>query len=336
MIPPQEDSDTGSMDKDSAGSSQQQQDSDATISETTDEEEAIETSMPIGDQDVSPLAVTISISLSASSADLDLEEGVNGKEKANEDDILDGDVEDTPTPCPPSLGVPCTTEAANQANPSLVQPSPVEDLEDPHKADYYDGKPSRQRPSRMRTFLMNLTGVLFVLAGIIGAVWHYRNEAQYETAETGQPVAAEVCTESDWNGCANLPEWKRPCTLAIEYNFTLVEEDSFDKTLFFSSRSGLALVEGNHIDKTLFISSYSGHDILSFARASEDCHGMVESSIQEYLNSTNFTIFYDPKDLDDSRYNEPHKASMSAAIIAAVLCGVGVMFFFTSVLECFL
>lgn len=173
------------------------------------------------------------------------------------------------------------------------------------QADYYDGNDNHQFSPLTRTILFCVIGLLLLIVGNVWAVLHSNHATTYSSTGTGQPVAAIVCSEAGWEECERLQDREQPCTLAIEYSFSIEEATA----------------------------QFTGRDLYSFAAPSSPCHELTEATIEEYLNSDSLTIYYDPENPDDNHYTEPTKASSMSVIIVSVSCVLGLLFMVTGVLE---
>lgn len=242
-------------------------------------------------------------------APLELEEDEEALRKQAEDDLEDALTAST------STGTGTGTASASSSKSHLAE---------------HNNTNSHTKPSKLRTWTLNLVGLTFIIGGAVWAVWHSTHAATYVAVTTAQPVAASLCsttstTSSTSSECATLDERKRLCTLAIEYNFTLTNSSSADYYYYTYSYS------------------YSGQDILPLdsttgggTSASGSCHEVAQDSIQQYLTTSTLTVYYNPDNPNDNHYHPPHKPKTMAAIIAAVSSAIGVLFLCTSFLECIL
>lgn len=197
---------------------------------------------------------------------------------------------------------------------------------------------------------MNLLGVTFIVGGIGWATWQYLEAPRYASVETGLPVAAVVCSDSANEGsnnnnatttvpnqqalveeaCRGLEDWKRPCTFAIFYTFVLDDDDNDSNSDDVTASNKTTAMATTSV-------VYSGVDTWQFDDAStHQCHTTLAESRTSYLTQTSVTIHYQTDDpARANQYTEPTlQPHTMAAIIAAISCGLGLLFLCSSLLEC--
>ena len=163
--------------------------------------------------------------------------------------------------------------------------------------------------------------------------------------------------------CGSLEDWKRPCTFVIFYAFTVVEHGDFEEDTASSSSTDDDDVVINDSNTTTATTTseivtaaasattsstsssshqvvYVGLDTWQFGKPADyQCHdpALQQREHATYMASQNMTIHYQEgsNPADTNQYHAPtmHPHSM-AAIIAAVCCGLGLMFLCSSLLEC--
>ncbi|CAB9507615.1 expressed unknown protein [Seminavis robusta] len=186
------------------------------------------------------------------------------------------------------------------------------------------------KPSKLRSSLLTLVGIVLIVGGVVWAVIHVIQSPDYQTTQTGQPMGAILCSKVDQElillqisndnyttasyapqyreECQRVSERERSCSFAISYNFTV-----------------------EHLDNATEI----GFDTWTFD-AGHECHESVPQSRQDYLQASNITIYYEYVNPSENHYHPPPTAGSIAGIIAGISCGVGILFLCTSVLECVL
>jgi len=196
-----------------------------------------------------------------------------------------------------------------------------------------------------RLMLLNLIGISLIAGGIGWAIWQYVNAPRYESVATGVPVGMMLCSDTDSSSsksssitgnattyftkeqvlkaeklCQALEEWQQDCTFVILYNFTIPRQ-----------------FEGDGINSTSVDDFYSGIDTWQFADPNQhSCHKAVETSQEEYMTRQNLVIHYQGGDLAGSNFLiqptlQPHT---TAAIVASIGCGLGLLILCLSLLEC--
>jgi hypothetical protein len=184
-----------------------------------------------------------------------------------------------------------------------------------------------EKPSKLRTSILSTVGVLLMVGGIVWAIVHVIESPDYVTTTTGQPAGAVLCSKLEkeltspqiaamhndtdlasyadcyQEQCQIIPDQYRPCTFAVSYTFSTptVEEEIGCSTLQFDSGG--------------------------------ECHESVDESRQFFLQSTNFTIYYNTNDPSDNYYHPTTEAGTVAGIIAGISCAVGMLFVCVSLLE---
>ena len=225
---------------------------------------------------------------------------------------------------------------------------------------------SKSTPCRSwRLLLMNGIGISLIVGGLAFAAYQYIEAPRYVSVDTGRPVGAVVCSGGrsrlggnnnninsgalfsnntvEWmeeqreqveDLCGDLEEWKQPCTFAIFYSFTVEDGDATEN-------------DSSNVTTTVIASAssssnqvYVGVDTWQFGNPTDhQCHdqSLLEQKYAEYMAFAHMTIHYQEgsNPADTNQYYAPTlQPHTMAAIIAAISCGLGLLFLCSSLLEC--
>ena len=171
------------------------------------------------------------------------------------------------------------------------------------------------------------------------------------TREDTAAVAAVAWTEQQQEQvkevCGDLEKWKQPCAFAIFYSFTVDDGRGGDSVPSSIDNDG----SNSNVTSTTIIAAvsaaassshqvYLGVDTWQFGNPNNhECHdqSFLEQKHAEYMAFEHMTIHYkeNSNPADTNQYYAPtlHPHTM-AAIIAAISCGLGLLFLCSSLLEC--
>ena len=214
-----------------------------------------------------------------------------------------------------------------------------------------------------RLVVMNVLGVGLIVGGIVWATLQYLAAPRYVSVDTGRPVAAVVCSSGDHNTtsllstvqqeqvedvCRSVEPWQQPCTFAIFYTFSVQEENEDDGLLVASSSSlnstntnssniNININNNQTTTSTVSYHLYAGVDTWQFDDPSDHhCHTHLAERHAAYMAQPNFTVHYQTgRPAETNTYEAPTlQPHTMAAIIAAIACGLGLLFLCSSLLEC--